>query len=276
MSAAHRERTRRFDELFARLDTEGRAALIAYFPYGFPQVDTGERLIEAIATVADALEIGIPFSDPTADGPTIQRAIATALANGVTPRQVIDFLPRLRTRFDGPLALMTYANIVYRYGVRRFFEDAAAAGADGLIVPDVPFEERHMLSEGGDALDVILMAAPTTDATRLASIAKASRGFLYLVSSLGTTGARDAIDERGVELARRAREAGAARPCLGFGISTAAQAARYAQVADGVIIGSAIIDRVTSSRTIEDAIERVTTFLTEIKDSLYRKKPPCF
>jgi tryptophan synthase alpha chain len=220
-----------------------RPALVIYLMASDEAVTLADAAVRGGAT---ALELGIPYSDPLADGPTIQRAAQRALDAGMTPRKALTILASINERCDVPLVPMTYGAIVEAYGIDAFVRDAAAAGADGLIVADVPPEESDALrtAAGSVAIDLVHLVAPTSAAQRLERAAGASRGFVYLVASVGTTGARDALDPRLANLIGRVKAASGATPVLaGFGISQPKQAASViAAGGDGVIIGSAAID----------------------------------
>jgi tryptophan synthase alpha chain len=229
-----------------------KPAFMPYFPVGYPTVADSLDAIEALAgNGADLIEVGIPFSDPLADGPVIQRATQIALQNGVTLRKVLDSLVELRRRgVRVPLILMGYYNPILQFGLNRFCEAAAEAGADGLIVPDLPAEESSELEAAlGGKLPLIRMIAPTTSADRARTICTAAQGFLYLVSVTGVTGARESIPAGLPEFIARVRaSAPAGTPlCVGFGISTPAQAAGVGAVADGVIVGTACVRAVGES-----------------------------
>ncbi|NLI60474.1 MAG: tryptophan synthase subunit alpha [Clostridiales bacterium] len=218
-------------------------AFIPFITGGDPELDLTERLIVKMAEAgADLIEIGIPFSDPVAEGPTIQKANARALASGTTTDGIFHMLERVREQTDIPLALMTYANPVFVYGAEKFMERAARAQVCALIVPDLPLEERGELlpfcQEYG--IDLIPLIAPTSQ-ERISSIAKSASGFVYCVSSLGVTGVREDFSssiEEMVDLVKKASKI----PCaVGFGVSTPDQAKKIASFADGVIVGSAIV-----------------------------------
>jgi tryptophan synthase alpha chain len=225
-----------------------------------------EQAAAAVAAGATAIEVGIPFSDPLADGPTIQRAAQAALASGMTPPRCLEVLAATRARLGGsvPLIPMTYAAIVERYGVERFCADAGSAGANGLIVADVPPEEAGELgaAAGANGIDLIQLVALTSRDARIAIAAGASHGFIYVVSAIGTTGARDELDvERLRGLLARVRTHAGGLPLLcGFGVSRADQVAALREAgADGVIVGSAAIDAV--NRGGADELERFVASL---------------
>lgn len=220
-----------------------RAALMPYLMGGFPDVPTSLAIGEACADAgADLVELGVPFSDPIADGPVIQAAATRALAAGTTVDDVLDIAAALAPRL--PVVLMTYANLVLARGAERFAADAAGAGASGLIVPDVPLEEAPALHEacGAAGLALVPLVAPTTTEERLQRIGASARGFLYTVSLTGTTGERAALAGGFADAVARARAHTSVPVALGFGISTPEQAAAAAAAgADGVIVGSRLV-----------------------------------
>lgn len=218
-------------------------AFIAFITAGDPDLETTEKVIHAAAdNGADLIEIGIPFSDPTAEGPVIMEADEIALKAGTTTDKVFELTKKLRRTISIPMVYMTYANVIFSYGSERFAEKAAEAGIDGIILPDVPYEEKEEFTEVFDryGIDLISMIAPTSE-NRIAMIAKEARGFIYMVSSLGVTGTRSEITTdigAMTELVKKNTEV----PCaVGFGISNPEQAAKMAALSDGAIVGSAII-----------------------------------
>nr|WP_122013180.1 tryptophan synthase subunit alpha [Maliibacterium massiliense] len=245
-------------------------AFIAFVTGGDPDIATSEELICAMAEGgADAIEIGIPFSDPIAEGPVIQAASARALAAGASVDALCDMVARVRRRVDVPLLFMTYANPIFAYGSARFMQRAAAAGIDGLIVPDVPFEEKDEFAAVCDAhgIDLISMVAPTSKA-RARAIAREARGFLYCVSSLGVTGVRAELGASISEVIRQAKQA-ADIPCaIGFGIATKEQARQMAAYADGVIVGSAIVRLVAAHG--RQSVPVVRDYVRGMKQALVR------
>jgi tryptophan synthase alpha chain len=235
----------RIAKAFARAKEERRRALVAYLCAGDPSLAATERLVPAIEKAgADVIELGIPFSDPIADGPVIQAASQRALAAGVSLSKVLEMVARMRQGgVSAPLVLMGYANPIVAMGWERFAEMASRADVDGAIVPDLPLEEAEpaaaLLEKSG--MDLVLLAAPTTPPERLARIAERTRGFLYFVSVTGVTGARaDLPTELPSQLAK-ARELSRAPVAVGFGVSTPEQARLLAPHADGVVVGSAIV-----------------------------------
>lgn len=250
---------------FAQAKAEDRAALVAYLMAGDPNLAASEKL--ALACVrggADVLEFGIPFSDPIADGPEIQAAGQRALRAGTRPRDVLDLAARVRRESEIPLVLMTYVNPVLALGMRPFAEHAAAAGVDGVIVPDLPLEESGELrgTLDGAGLDLIQLVAPSTPEDRARRIGTASRGFLYVVSRYGTTGVRAGLPpELGGRLAALRRDTSLPL-AVGFGVSTRDHVeALHSLGADGVVVGSAIVSRIGESPR-PDAVEAFVAGLT--------------
>jgi tryptophan synthase alpha chain len=264
----------RIASCFDRLRAAGEKALVPYVAGGDPDLDTtAEIALAAAAAGADLIEIGVPFSDPTADGPTIQRASERALAAGATLRRVLGLVERIRPQLGIPVILMGYANPFYAMGPEAFAKRAADAGVDGVICVDLPPEE------GGDffgaceasGVDGVLLAAPTTSRERLAMLARTTRGFLYYVSLTGITGARSTLAEGVREGVAAIRALSSIPVCVGFGVSTPAQAARVASFADGVVVGSAIVERIEKAGSPDRAVDAVARFVTELKAAL---KPP--
>ena len=261
----------RLGERFRALRARGEKALIPFVTAGDPDLATTEALVLALAAAgADAVEIGVPFSDPMAEGPTIQRASERALKTGVSLRRIFELVERLRPRVEIPLVLMGYANNLLAPGERAFAEQAAAVGVDGVICVDLPPEEGEefnaFLRERG--VDPILLAAPTTLPARLAMLAKETRGFLYFVSLTGVTGARRVLPatlERDVSELRRISDVPV---CIGFGVSTPEQARELARFSDGVVVGSALVDRIERAASPEQAVEAASRFVAELKSAL--------
>lgn len=230
---------------FARARAQGRAALITYLTLGYPTAEAGLELVPALARGgADIIELGVPFSDPVADGPTIESAVHAALANGMTPMRCLEQAATLRSRgLETPMVMMGYYNPILNRGPARYAADCADVGVDGLIVPDLPLEEagelRAACEERGLAL--IYLAAPTTANERLARLARETRGFLYVISRLGTTGGDLEEDAALREQLALARRVSAAPVAVGFGVSRPEHARALAGLADGVIVGSAIV-----------------------------------
>lgn len=222
---------------------ENGKAFIAFITCGDPDLETTAKAVKAAAdNGADLIELGIPFSDPTAEGPVIQGANTRALNGGITTDKVFDFVKDIRKDVKIPMVFMTYANVVFSYGADKFISNCSNAGIDGIILPDLPFEEKEEFSPICDKYDVDLISliAPTSE-NRIAMIAKEAKGFLYLVSSLGVTGARAEIKTDLKSIVAVVRE-NTSTPCaVGFGISTPEQARSMADISDGAIVGSAIV-----------------------------------
>ncbi len=222
---------------------ENGKAFIAFITCGDPDLETTAKAVKAAAdNGADLIELGIPFSDPTAEGPVIQGANTRALNGGITTDKVFDFVKDIRKDVKIPMVFMTYANVVFSYGADKFISNCSNAGMDGIILPDLPFEEKEEFSPICDKYDVDLISliAPTSE-NRIAMIAKEAKGFLYLVSSLGVTGARAEIKTDLKSIVAVVRE-NTSTPCaVGFGISTPEQAKSMADISDGAIVGSAIV-----------------------------------
>jgi tryptophan synthase alpha chain len=261
----------RISETFVRLRAAGERALVPFITAGDPDLDTSEALVLAMAeSGADLIEIGVPFSDPTAEGPTIQRSSERALAGGTTLRRILGQVKKLRPRVGVPLLLMGYANPFYAMGAEGFVEAAAEVGVDGIIVVDLPPEEGAALYEAAEVrgIDPILLAAPTTVDSRLQMLASRTRGFLYYVSLTGVTGARTEL-ARGLETdVGRIRSHSDVPVCVGFGISTPEHARLVGSFADGVVVGSAIVDRIEAAASNEDAVDAVARFVSELKAPL--------
>lgn len=222
---------------------ENKKAFIPFITCGDPDMETTEKAIRAmVENGADLIELGIPFSDPTAEGPVIQEANIRALSAGTTTDKVFELVKRLRKDITVPLVFMTYVNVVFSYGAERFISTCKQAGIDGIILPDLPYEEKEdflPICKQYD-VDLISLIAPTSD-KRIAMIAKEADGFIYLVSSLGVTGVRNEIKSDLSSIVKVIRE-NTDTPCaIGFGISTPEQAEKMSSIADGAIVGSAII-----------------------------------
>ncbi len=245
-------------------------AFIPFLTCGDPSLEVTEQLIYAMEEAgADLIELGIPFSDPTAEGPVIQAANVRALSGGVTTDKIFDMVKRLRQNTKIPMVFMTYANVVFSYGTERFIQKAASLGMDGLILPDVPFEEKEEFDSVCKkyGLDLISLIAPTSH-ERITQIAKEAEGFVYCVSSLGVTGMRSTITTdigAMVQLVKAAKDI----PCaVGFGISTPEQAAAMAAKSDGAIVGSAIVKLCGQYK--EACVPYVKEYVKSMKDAVRR------
>ena len=253
----------RIKEAFA-----GGKAFIPFITCGDPDLDTTKEIVRAMEkNGADLIELGIPFSDPTAEGPVIQAANLRALTGGVTTDKIFDMVEDLRKDVKVPMVFMTYANVVFSYGIERFAKKAAAVGMDGVILPDVPFEEKEEFASvfRKEGMDLVSLIAPTSH-DRISMIAKEAEGFVYCVSSLGVTGMRSQITTdigAMVQLVKAQKDI----PCaVGFGISTPEQAKKMAAQADGVIVGSAIVKLCETYG--EDCVPYVGEYVKSMKDAI--------
>ena len=252
----------RIQARFKALEAEGRAAFVAYVMGGDPDLATSERTLKALPGAgADLIEVGMPFSDPMAEGPPIQRAAQRALAAGATLNGVLEMVRRFRAGDDAtPIVLMGYMNSVHNRGVDAFARDAAAAGADGAIIVDCPPEESGDIAAALDraGLSLIFLATPTSDDRRLATIVKRASGFVYYVSVAGVTGVKEADEAVVAPAVERVRRASGLPVAVGFGIRTPERAAAIARVADAAVVGSALVDEVVKAQELnEDVTQRV-------------------
>jgi tryptophan synthase alpha chain len=232
---------------FQEIRSRNGKAFIPYVMAGDPDMKRTRELIGIFEECgADIIELGVPFSDPLADGPTIQKAAQKALDHGVTMEKVIAFVAELRTETQIPVILMTYYNLVFRYEEERFVREATAAGVDGLIIPDLPPDEAGNLLRhaGRSGLDIIFLLAPTSTADRIRKVSRKSRGFIYYVPITGITGSKLSLDSSIETHMSRIRNVTDKPVAVGFGISTPEEAAAISRYSDGVIVGSAIVKRV--------------------------------
>ena len=245
-----------------------KKAFIAFLTAGDPDYESSLKNFRAVIEAgADLIEVGIPFSDPIAEGPVIQEADIRALSSGMTTDKVFQLVKDLRKDYDLPIVFMTYANPVYHYGADKFFKNASEAGADGIIIPDCPFEERAEFDEvaGKYGIDFISMIAPTSE-DRIKTIASKARGFIYVVSSLGVTGVRSEITTDLDAIVKLIKEATDTPAAIGFGISTPEQAAAMSKKADGVIVGSAMVRIVAQYG--KDAPAKLSEYVKSIKNAI--------
>jgi tryptophan synthase alpha chain len=258
---------------FTALRQEGRCALMPFLMAGDPDLaTTGATLLALQAAGADLVELGVPYSDPLADGPVIQAAAGRALAAGTTPGAVLALLAELRGQLTLPVVLFTYSNPLLNRGMERFCQEAAAAGAAGLVVPDLPLEEAEKLSPIASAhgLDLVLLVAPTTPTQRMGRIHAASRGFTYLVSVTGVTGVRSSLESRVGPLVEQLRGLGPSPVAVGFGISGPEQARQVRDWgADGAIVGSALVKRMAETHAqAGDVAAEAGRFCAELRAAL--------
>lgn len=244
------------------------AALMPYFTLGYPDRETSLAIIQAIAPHSDLLELGVPFSDPLADGPTIQHSTQVALENGTTTAACLDMVQELRQRgVHIPVMLMGYYNPILAYGLARYVQDAAAAGVDGFIVPDLPPEEAAEMEEVANAAGLCLIhfLAPTSSPKRVAMVTARAQGFIYLVSLTGVTGARQQVQADLGDFVNRVRANTETPLAVGFGIGTPEQAQAVGKLADGVIVGSKLINVADGA---EDKPTAVADFVRSLREAL--------
>jgi tryptophan synthase alpha chain len=262
--------TGRIARRFAELARRGELGLVAYLTAGDPTLDATEQIVLAAADAgADVIELGVPFSDPLADGPTIQRASDRALKSGTTLAGILALVGRLRRETDVPLVLFSYFNPILQMGIERFATEAAEAGADGVLATDLTLEEaadyRAILHAHG--LDTIFLAAPTSTDARIARIASATTGFLYLISRTGVTGTRDALPEDLPALVRRARILTRLPIAVGFGISLPTHVSVLGGIADAAVVGSAIVAEIEKAASPQAAATAVANLIRSLKQA---------
>jgi len=260
----------RISDRFAALKARGEKALVTFVTAGDPDLSTTEEVVlELEKAGADLIELGVPFSDPMADGPTIQLSSDRALAAGTTLPGILELVTRLRERTQVPIVLMGYFNPIFAYGAERFASDAAKAGVDALLVVDLPPEEAAELKEYTDrcGLDLIFLLTPTSDASRVDSVARQGSGFIYYVSVTGVTGARSAVAETLAERVTEVRSALNLPLVVGFGISTPEQAGQIAKVADGVVVGSVLVKYFEKYQGAE-LMRELSSFVSALKQGV--------
>lgn len=243
-------------------------AFIGFLTAGDPNLATTKEIIKKMAAAGcDLVEIGIPFSDPIAEGPVIQNANIRALKNHVTTDDVFQMVNELKDEVEIPMVFMTYLNVLFKYGYDKFLQKAKDCGICGVIIPDLPFEEKEELQSVADKyeIEVVSLIAPTSE-DRIKTIAKNAKGFIYEVSSLGVTGVRSEIKTDLESITKAVKEATDIPVAIGFGINTPEQAKKYAAIADGVIVGSAIVKIIEECG--EDAPEKVYDYVKSIKDAI--------
>jgi tryptophan synthase alpha chain len=261
----------RIDRAFARLREGGRKGLIPFLAAGDPSLEVTEALVrEFEERGADVVELGVPFSDPLADGVVNQRAYQRALANGASLGQILDLVTRIRRHSEVPLVLMSYVNPIHRFGLERFPSAARDAGVDGLILSDCPPEEMEGFLEtmGRAGILPVLLVAPTSPDRRISLISARGRGYIYYVSLRGVTGQRDHLPDDLAAGIRRVRALTDKPLAVGFGISTPAQARAAAALADAVIVGSAIVATIETSRGSRDLVTRVGEFVKALRSAV--------
>ena len=255
----------RIADVFANLKQQGRKGLIPYITAGDPDLATTEQLLTALSRAgATLIELGVPFSDPMADGPVIQRASERALKHGFGLQDILDTAARARTHIDTPIILFSYYNPLLQFGLKRLAQAVKDAGVDGVLVTDLTPEEAGEFEAALRAhdLDMIFLVAPTSTDERLRLVAEHASGFIYAVSRAGVTGTRDAVSVEAEKLVNRMRQFSSLPVAVGFGISNAAQVADVHRYADAVVVGSAIVAEMERSAGAPDLVERIGNFLT--------------
>lgn len=261
----------RIEEKFQALKAQKKTAFIPFVTAGDPSLEDTEALVLAFEQAgADIVEIGVPFSDPLADGPTIQASSERALARGVNLKKILAMVKRIRRYSSMPIALMTYYNPIFYYGEKAFVADAQQSGVDGLIIPDLPPEEAGTLIPlcRKAAIANVFFLSPTTTAKRQEKILKASSGFVYYVALTGVTGARRELDQAILSQIQKAQKVSAVPICVGFGVSTPAQVKAMAAVADGVIVGSAIVQKISQHAGQSNLVAQVSKFVINLAKPL--------
>jgi tryptophan synthase alpha chain len=258
----------RLQETFDALRRRRAPGLVTYVTAGDPDLTSSGAIVSALSRAgADVLEIGVPFSDPLADGPVIQRATERALAAGTTLTRVLDMVGTLRRELDAPVVIFSYANPILRLGAERFADRAREAGVDGVLVLDLPIEEagdfRTMLA--GRGIDTILLLSPTTTDERLKKAASLGSGFLYAISRLGVTGARDTLANGAREMVERIRAVSSLPVALGFGVSKPEHVREVGRWADAAVVGSALVTVIAEAGTSSDLVTRVEEYVRWLK-----------
>jgi len=262
-----------YEQVFSELKEQNRAALIPFFVIGDPDFDTSVRIVKtAIDAGADVLELGIPFSDPIADGPTIQKADIRAMRSGMSLGKALEFIRKVKDYRDVPIGLLMYYNLVYQYGVEKFFSDFHKAGVNSVLVADLSIDDADEIIGPAESagLDTVFMVTPVTVPERMKLIASKTTGFIYTVSVLGVTGSREKLSDMVEEMVGELKKLTSVPVCVGFGISKAEHAAAIAQAgADGVIIGSKIVGLIEDNLDDkEKMLAEISTFLSEVKGAI--------
>lgn len=260
----------RIEQKFNELKSINKKALITFVTAGDPALSTTVELVaEMEKQGADIIELGIPYSDPIAEGPVIQQANARALKNNIKIKDIMSTVVEIRKTVKVPLLYLLYFNCILQYGIERFFRDCAESEIDGVIIPDLPFEERDEIEETAEkySVDIITLVSPTSG-ERVGRIARNARGFLYCVSSLGVTGMRKEFDTDFEEFFASINSAAAIPRAIGFGISTPGHIRQLKDYADGLIVGSAIVKQVEAGETAEAAVRNVGSFVQSLRTAL--------
>ncbi len=258
----------RIDKKFKELKKAGRKAFIVFITAGYPDLKTTGKLIQEFSRIGvDIIELGVPFSDPLADGPVIQEASLKALEKNTRLKDIIDLVRRVRKSVQTPLCLMTYYNPVFSLGEKNFIDRASKSGVDGVIIPDLTPEEGRSLAGYAHkkGVDVIYFLSPTSTAKRIRYISRVSRGFIYYVSLTGVTGVRAALPVDLVQKVREIKKITRKPVCVGFGVSTSRQVLQIRKFADGVIVGSAIVKKIKENAGKPGLLEKVGRFVSQLK-----------
>jgi tryptophan synthase alpha chain len=258
----------RISETFARLKIEGRGALVPFITAGDPDIETTRELLFALARAgSDVIEIGVPFSDPIADGPVIQRASQRALRHRISVAEILNVVADARKEMDVPVVIFSYLNPLLQFGISRFAEEAARAGVDGVLLTDLALEESDEFSKTlrASSLDLILLVAPTSTDERLRTIAERASGFIYAVSRTGVTGATAELSNEAEKLVRRVRAVTDLPIAVGFGISNAEQVSEVWRYADAAVVGSAIVAEIERNAGRPDLILSIEGFVRSLR-----------
>lgn len=261
----------RIDNKFTELKKKGKKAFIAFITAGDPDLETTVDLVRGFEKAGvDIVELGVPFSDPLADGPTIQAASQRALAKGTTIPKILTAVKEIRKFSQMPIALMTYYNPVFHYGEVNFIKDAKSAGVDGVIVPDLPPEEAKTLIAASRKADfsTVFFLSPTTTDSRIKKIVNASTGFIYYVSLTGVTGTQQGLPKDIIQRIKKVKRATSKPICVGFGVSTAQEVQSIGSVADGVIVGSAIIKEIEKHKDSAALASLIVKFVKQLSSNL--------
>jgi len=258
----------RIDRKFKELRGSNKKAFIAFITAGYPSLDITEKLVlEFSKSGVDIIELGVPFSDPMADGPIIQESSEAALRQGVYLKDILELVKRVRRYTDIPIALMTYYNIIFCFKEERFIKIASGYGVDGVIIPDLPPEEGRSFIKLADRhkLDVICFVSPTTSRKRIKYISKMARGFIYYISLTGVTGPRQNLPPELIQNLREIKKIVDKPVCVGFGVSTPEQIRRIWAVADGVIVGSAIVKKIKENLNNKNLVKNIGKFILYLR-----------
>lgn len=260
----------RIDKKFEVLKGEGRKALITFITAGDPDIETTYDIVLALEEAgSDIIELGIPYSDPLADGPTIQASSQRALNKGVKIPDIMRIVEKIRFKSDIPLVYLVYYNSIFKYGIQKFLKESKDVGIDGLIIPDLPIEERKDISEEADKYDIYLipLVAPTSK-ERIKLITQNGKGFVYCVSITGVTGAREDIETDIEEYMKMVSQYTNMPKAIGFGISTPEMAKKLKDFSDGIIVGSALVERIAKGYNKSEMLQEVKSFVSSLKEVL--------